>query len=91
VWWRADRSRGSSPIAVPLQTSRLRARMASPRLAWSTAYAAHARRRPVWEIAPTNVAALSAHDARGSSKQAVVEIGRAPVRVRWMTAGSTRG
>src|SRR6185369_12743970 len=49
-WWRADRVARFLDSLSPLQTSRLRARIAAKHLAWSTAYRRTRDGRPVWEI-----------------------------------------
>jgi DNA (cytosine-5)-methyltransferase 1 len=85
-WWRADRVKRFLDSLSPLQTNRLRARVNAKHLAWSTAYRRTREGRPVWEIRADDVAGCLRTTRGGSSKQAVVEMGRGAVRVRWMTA-----
>ena len=85
VWWDAERAGlfESSLSALQLQrVERLKERRA---LTWRTAYRRTRDGVPQWEIRADELAGCLRTARGGSSKQAVVQVGRGTMKVRWMT------
>lgn len=85
-WWDKRRLSAFLVSLSPLQAARLAARRKGKRIAWATAYRRTRGGKPMWEIRADGIAGCLRTTRGGSSKQAVVKVGRGRSRVRWMTA-----
>lgn len=84
-WWDADRTARFLESLSPLQEARLTALREDQRTQWRTAYRRTRNGVSVWELRRDAIAGCLRTTGGGSSKQALVEVGRDEVRVRWMT------
>jgi DNA (cytosine-5)-methyltransferase 1 len=84
LWWDAARTDAFIASLSPLQAQRAEQLRQADRVSYRTAYRRTRRGRPVWEIRPDDIAGCLRTARGGSSKQAVVELGRGALRVRWM-------
>lgn len=85
-WWDRGRSTRFMSSLSPLQQTRLQMLAESGQPTWRTAYRRTRAGVAVWEIRADEIAGCLRTARGGSSKQAVVEVDRGAVRVRWMTA-----
>jgi len=86
LWWEPARLRAFLGALSPLQSARLRTLRTAPDWTYATAYRRTRYGRPMWEIRADEIAGCLRTTRGGSSKQAVVRMGKGGVRVRWMTA-----
>ncbi len=86
VWWDDVRSGNFFRSLSDTQAERVLTLQESHLITWRTAYRRTRRGIAVWEIRSDAVAGCLRTARGGSSKQAVVEVGRGAARVRWMTA-----
>jgi len=84
-WWDAERTARFLDSLSPLQEQRVAALRDSPRTHWRTAYRRTRNGVAVWELRRDAIAGCLRTTGGGSSKQALVEVGRGEVRIRWMT------
>ncbi len=84
-WWDADRVARFMGQLSPTQRARLDALRRANRHTWRTAYRRTRSGRPAWEIRADEISGCLRTARGGSSKQALVEVAMADVRVRWMT------
>jgi DNA (cytosine-5)-methyltransferase 1 len=84
-WWGEERLRRFLESLSPIQSARLDQLRARAGKSWRTAYRRTRKGRPVWEIRRDGIAGCLRTARGGSSKQALVEVDRGEVRVRWMT------
>jgi DNA (cytosine-5)-methyltransferase 1 len=85
-WWDADRVADLVASLSPVQAHRFAALRDRRATSWRTAYRRTRNGRAVWEIRPDDVSGCLRTARGGSSRQALVRLGRGKVRVRWMTA-----
>jgi DNA (cytosine-5)-methyltransferase 1 len=86
VWWDRARLRAFLQSLSPLQAARLAIRRDSRQVSWATAYRRTRAGKPVWEIRADGIAGCLRTTRGGSSKQAIIKMGRGRVSARWMTA-----
>jgi len=86
IWWDDARAGKFFRSLSDTQAERLLTLQESRRTTWRTAYRRTRRGVAVWEIRSDEVAGCLRTARGGSSKQAVVEVGRGAASVRWMTA-----
>jgi DNA (cytosine-5)-methyltransferase 1 len=84
-WWDAERLARFIDSLSPRQAERLERLRAGRRLVWRTAYRRTREGVPMWEVRADGIAGCLRTASGGSSKQALVEVGRGEARVRWMT------
>jgi DNA (cytosine-5)-methyltransferase 1 len=84
-WWDARRTENFLSSLSSLQAERLKMLKDSGRTAHRTAYRRTRQGKPVWEMRPDDISGCLRTARGGSSKQAVVQVQRESVRVRWMT------
>lgn len=84
-WWEADRVAGFLSSLSDLQAARLDSLKAATSKTWRTAYRRTRNGSAVWEIRADEIAGCLRTARGGSSKQALVEVGKGDVRIRWMT------
>ncbi|MEU1246347.1 DNA cytosine methyltransferase [Micromonospora arida] len=84
-WWGPDRVAAFVESMSPLQTARLQALRDSEGISWRTAYRRTRNRVSMWELRRDDIGGCLRTTGGGSSKQALVELGKGEVRVRWMT------
>ena len=85
-WWDDGRVADFIGSLSPVQTQRFVALRDRRSTSWRTAYRRTRNGRAVWEIRSDDVSGCLRTARGGSSKQALVRVGRGKVRVRWMTA-----
>jgi len=84
-WWDTKRTAAFEASLSPVQAARLEKLRAANQIVHRTAYRRTRKGVPMWEIRTDNIAGCLRTARGGSSKQAVVEVGRKTLRVRWMT------
>lgn len=84
-WWDEKRTAAFLDSLSVIQRERLQRLRASRHVAYRTAYRRTRGGVATWEIRADDIAGCLRTARGGSSKQAVVRIGRGSVRVRWMT------
>jgi len=84
-WWDDDRVAAFLGSLSPLQHERLDMLRSRRSTAYRTAYRRTRYGVAVWEIRSDEIAGCLRTARGGSSRQALVEVGRGQVRVRWMT------
>lgn len=85
-WWDAGRLADFVGSLSPVQAQRFVALRDRRATSWRTAYRRTRNGRAVWEIRADEVSGCLRTARGGSSRQALVRLGRGKVRVRWMTA-----
>jgi DNA (cytosine-5)-methyltransferase 1 len=85
-WWDTDRTQLFLQSLSPIQSARLVAMKVQRELSYRTAYRRTRNGVATWEIRPDDISGCLRTARGGSSKQAVVRLGRGGVQVRWMTA-----
>ncbi|MEJ2855031.1 MULTISPECIES: DNA cytosine methyltransferase [unclassified Saccharothrix] len=84
-WWDETRVAAFERELSPVQAGRLEVLRNAGQLTHRTAYRRTRQGKPQWEIRSDDIAGCLRTARGGSSKQAVVEVGRNELRVRWMT------
>jgi len=84
-WWDAARTEAFLSSLSPIQWERLGLMRRGRAVVYRTAYRRTRRGKAVWEIRSDDISGCLRTARGGSSKQAVVQVGRGAVRVRWMT------
>ena len=84
-WWDEARTRRFLDSLSPFQAERLDALRRQSAISHRTAYRRTRHGVAVWEVRPDDIAGCLRTARGGSSKQAVVRVGRGQVSVRWMT------
>ncbi|MEU0155895.1 DNA cytosine methyltransferase [Micromonospora fulviviridis] len=84
-WWDRDRVSAFVASLSPLQSARMEALRDSTGISWRTAYRRTRKGVAVWELRRDAIGGCLRTTGGGSSKQALVELGRGDIRVRWMT------
>lgn len=83
-WWSAERVTAFLQSLSPTQANRVKAALAQDHILYRTAYRRMRGGVPRWEIRSDDIAGCLRTAGGGSSRQAVVELGRRSLRVRWM-------
>jgi DNA (cytosine-5)-methyltransferase 1 len=84
-WWGEERAAAFTGSLSPIQAGRLESLRLSRSVSYRTAYRRTRNGVAVWEIRPDDLSGCLRTARGGSSKQALVKVGRGDVRVRWMT------
>lgn len=84
-WWSVDRVDAFVGSLSDLQSERFVTLRAGESFTFRTAYRRMRQGIPRWELRSDGVAGCLRTSSGGSSKQAVVSLGRGKVRIRWMT------
>ncbi len=84
-WWDETRTAAFVQSLSPRQHARMEALRKHYAVNYRTAYRRTRDGKAVWEIRPDDLSGCLRTARGGSSKQALVEIGRGAIRVRWMT------
>lgn len=84
-WWSVGRTAALIDSMSPLQRRRLESLKSRDRLSWRTAFRRTRNGVAVWEARADEISGCLRTAGGGSSRQALIEIGRGSVRVRWMT------
>lgn len=84
-WWDEQRTATFMASLSPTQSERVEHLMHGREVTYRTAYRRTRQGKAVWEVRPDEVAGCLRTARGGSSKQAVVRLGRGEVHVRWMT------
>ena len=84
-WWDDERTAAFLGSLSPVQAGRLEGLRKSRVVSYRTAYRRTRNGVAVWEIRPDDVSGCLRTARGGSSKQALVKVGRREVRIRWMT------
>jgi len=85
LWWDEKRTKAFLDSLSPMQAERLSKLKSSRTTQYRTAYRRTRGGKPTWEIRADDIAGCLRTARGGSSKQAVVRVGRSSVQVRWMT------
>lgn len=84
-WWSNDRVRQFVDSMAPVQRERLDAFVSSDEISARTAYRRTRNGIPVWEMRAEDISGCLRTARGGSSKQAVVLMGKGNLQIRWMT------
>jgi len=84
-WWDACRSEKFFKSLSPIQADRVENLRRSAEETYRTAYRRTRNGKPVWEVRIDNVSGCLRTARGGSSRQAVVRLGKGNASVRWMT------
>jgi DNA (cytosine-5)-methyltransferase 1 len=84
-WWNGERTQAFTQSLSAIQSSRVEALLKAPGVTYRTAYRRTRNGVAIWEVRPDEIAGCLRTARGGSSKQAMVQIGREGIRVRWMT------
>lgn len=85
-WWGVERTAAFVGSLSGLQADRLELLRKAQRVTYRTAYRRTRNGVATWEVRADDIAGCLRTARGGSSKQAVVRVGRGSVKVRWMTA-----
>ena len=83
-WWSADQRDGFLDSLSPLQRERVELWRQDDRVRFLGAYRRTRNGRAVWEVRKDEIAGALRTTRGGSSRQAVVRVGRGEFEVRWM-------
>lgn len=84
-WWSQERNSAFEDSLSPIQLERMTVLRQREDVVYRTAYRRTRGGVATWEMRPDDIAGCLRTARGGSSKQAVVELGRGRMRVRWMT------
>lgn len=84
-WWDEARTEKFISSLSEMQLARMEKLRAGKQVVFRTAYRRTRGGVPMWEIRADDVAGCLRTARGGSSKQAVVQVGKGAIRVRWMT------
>ncbi|WP_433537210.1 DNA cytosine methyltransferase [Micromonospora sp. CA-249363] len=84
-WWGKDRQAAFIESMSPIQKARMEALRDTEDTSWRTAYRRRRNGASMWELRRDAIGGCLRTTGGGSSKQALVELGKGEVRVRWMT------
>lgn len=85
IWWTPAQTAAFTRSLSDVQRERFERLRVGRKLTWRTAYRRTRGGVAVWEMREDPIAGCLRTARGGSSKQAVVELGRGNARVRWMT------
>ena len=86
LWWDGSRTQAFLDTLSPIQAKRVEVLRRSECMGLATAYRRTRGGKPVWEIRADDIAGCLRTGRGGSSRQALVEVGKGQFRVRWMIA-----
>lgn len=84
-WWDRDRTEAFVESLSPMQRERVNVLRRSPGVKYRTAYRRTRGGVAVWEVRADDISGCLRTARGGSSKQAVVRLGKKRLQVRWMT------
>lgn len=84
-WWDTQRTQAFVDSLSPIQLSRLEELRDAPSVSWRTAYRRTRKGVAVWELRRDGIAGCLRTTGGGSSRQALVQLGKRDMRIRWMT------
>ncbi|MFC6154226.1 DNA cytosine methyltransferase [Nocardioides yefusunii] len=84
-WWDSERTDAFTESLSPTQRERVDTLISSETVRFRTAYRRTRHGKPVWEVRADDISGCLRTARGGSSKQAVVRLGRNKLQVRWMT------
>jgi DNA (cytosine-5)-methyltransferase 1 len=84
-WWGLERMAAFVSGLSDLQRERLEGALRAPSVTYRTAYRRTRGGRAAWEIRQDEIAGCLRTTRGGSSKQALVQVGRGTLRLRWLT------
>lgn len=84
-WWDDERLAAFSDSLSPIQADRIAKLRSATGVVYRTAYRRTRKGKAVWEVRSDDIAGCLRTARGGSSKQAVVRVGRGKLGVRWMT------
>jgi DNA (cytosine-5)-methyltransferase 1 len=84
-WWDSARTALFRNSLSAVQAQRIETLVAGKDVVYRTAYRRTRKGVAVWEVRPDDISGCLRTARGGSSKQAVVQLGRGGLRVRWMT------
>ena len=84
-WWDVGRNEKFFKSLSPIQADRIENLRKSTNETYRTAYRRTRNGRPVWEVRIDNISGCLRTARGGSSRQAVVRLGKGNASVRWMT------
>lgn len=84
-WWNAERIGKFMSSLSAIQAERMEGLKASSTVVARTAYRRTRNGKPVWELRDDDIAGCLRTARGGSSKQAVVFLGKGDIAIRWMT------
>lgn len=84
-WWSEERLAKFTTTLSPVQARRVTQLQNASSVTYRTAYRRTRNGVPVWEVRPDDISGCLRTARGGSSKQAVLKLGRGHVQVRWMT------
>lgn len=85
-WWDTERTAAFEDSLSSVQADRLAVLRKASSYSYRTAYRRTRKGVPMWEIRSDDIAGCLRTSRGGSSKQALVQVGKGELRVRWMTA-----
>ncbi|HAK8205216.1 TPA: DNA cytosine methyltransferase [Salmonella enterica] len=84
-WWTTEKVARFTDSMTPVQRERLERFISAPGLTARTAYRRTRNGTPVWEMRSEDISGCLRTARGGSSKQAVVVMGKGNIKIRWMT------
>lgn len=84
-WWDAARQTAFFDSLSPTQAERVQVLQNQDQISYRTAYRRTRNGKPVWEVRADDVAGCLRTARGGSSRQAIVKLGKGSRAVRWMT------
>jgi DNA (cytosine-5)-methyltransferase 1 len=85
-WWGLERASAFVDSLSDIQAARTELLRKGKRISYRTAYRRTRNGVAVWEVRPDDIAGCLRTARGGSSKQAVVKLGKGRLQVRWMTS-----
>ena len=89
-WWDEERAQRLVDSLSETQRDRFDARRVAEEIRWTTAYRRTRSGRAVWELRRDRISGCLRTARGGSSKQALVQVGRGEFRVRWIDSQRVR-
>lgn len=85
LWWNSERTQSFLGALSSIQKERCQRLMQANSTVARTAYRRTRSGKPVWEVRDDDIAGCLRTARGGSSKQAVVVLGKGKLKIRWMT------
>ena len=85
LWWNSERTQSFLDALSSIQKERCQRLMKANSIVARTAYRRTRSGKPVWEVRDDDIAGCLRTARGGSSKQAVVVLGKGKLKIRWMT------
>ena len=86
LWWDPTRTRAFLETLSPVQAKRVETMRRCEHSTIATAYRRTRGGKPVWEVRGDGIAGCLRTGRGGSSRQALVQVGKGDIQVRWMTS-----